>query len=151
MNNGNKWKRARRPASYDARPCEGRQAFPSTPTKKQLSQTVVMRCSAADKAKLTARAEADGQSMSELLRSTLNLIKPSRKRGAPKVDHDLLVAINRIGNNINQLAKAINSARRAGDLHHIDAVNIVAALVGLDRQLANLMCNSERWDARDVD
>jgi hypothetical protein len=62
---------ARRPMSYagavDTGPCEGRHASPSNPTcagktrtKVPLTETFVFRCSAAEKARLRATAEAAG-------------------------------------------------------------------------------------------
>lgn len=134
--------RARRPVSYDTEPCEGRQASPSNPTKPArpgLCETVVLRCTTEEKRHLKLCAESAGLSMSELLRGSLGLIKLSRRRPAPKADPALVAALGRLGANLNQIARAMNAARAAGAMRQLDALDIAASLVSLDRQLGVLL------------
>ncbi len=134
--------RARRPMSYDTGPCEGWQASPSNPTKAArpgLSETVVLRCTTEEKRRLKLCAESSGLSMSELLRGSLGLIKLSRRRPAPKADPTLIAGLSRLGANLNQIARAMNTARVAGAMRQLDALEIAASLVSLDRQLGVLL------------
>ncbi|PLW77754.1 plasmid mobilization relaxosome protein MobC [Cohaesibacter celericrescens] len=99
-----------------------------------------MRCTAAEKETLLARAKAERITASELLRSALGLIKkPTRKRAAPTVDTRLLVALNRIGSNLNQIARTVNAAGHAGDMHQLNAMDIIASLISINRELASLL------------
>lgn len=134
---------ARGPMSHMG-PCDGKRTSPSNPThsagENHLTKTFSLRCTDAEKKKLLAAAKAEGISASELLRSALGLIeKPTRKRPIPKADPKLLAAIHSIGVNCNQIARAINSARRAGDIHQLDARQLLSALVSIDRELATLL------------
>ncbi|SUA99223.1 Bacterial mobilisation protein (MobC) [Pannonibacter phragmitetus] len=131
--------RARRPVSYDTEPCEGRRASPSNPSGASpggLSETVVLRCTAAEKKELKRNAAMAGLSISVMLRGSLSLIKPSRRRPAPKADPQLLAALSRMGTNLNQIAHAVNSARAMGDMHQLDALALLSALLSIDRQLS---------------
>ena len=138
--------RARRPGSRSSTvepgPCEGRQASPSNPTKPArpgLCETVVLRCTTEEKRHLKLCAESARLSISELLRQTLGLIKLSRRRPAPNADPALVAALGRLGANLNQIARAMNAARAAGAVRQLDALEIAASLVSLDRQLGALL------------
>ena len=92
----------------DTGPCEGRQASPSNPTgagkprtKEPLTETFVFRCSAAEKAQLRAKAEAAGLPAATLLREALGLTEARRRKPIPRVDLALVLAVGRIGGNLN--------------------------------------------------
>ena len=138
--------RARRPMSYagavDTGPCEGWQASPSNPTgggrphaKASLTETFVFRCSAAEKAELRAKAEAAGVPAATLLREALGLTEARRRKPAPRVDPALVLAVGRIGGNLNQIARFVNRALLAGQVD-LDALAIARQLVVIERQLA---------------
>jgi len=90
---------ARRPMSYgcadDTGPCEGRQ--------EPLTETFVFRCTASEKAQLRAKAEAAGLPASTLLREALGLAEARRRKPIPRVDPALVLAVGRIGGNLNQI------------------------------------------------
>ena len=101
----------------DTGPCEGRQASPSNPTgagkartKEPLTETFVFRCTAAEKAQLRAKAEAAGLPAATLLREALGLTEARRRKPIPRVDPALVLAVGRIGGNLNQIARWINGA-----------------------------------------
>ena len=149
-------KTARIPVS-DTEPCEGMQASPSTPTsqprKAQDDQRISVRVLAAEKAQLVALAELRDTSVSELLRDALGLVqRPKRTlRPPPKVDRKLLIAVNAVGTNCNQIARAINSARRHGDMRQLDAIDILTTLVSLDRQLASIRLSHSNMEEDNAD
>lgn len=144
---GDELQRARRPLSYgqpsDREPSEGMQASPSNPTKKrrgslnsELDAVVVFRCTAAEKQALIERAAMAGLPFAALLRQALGLAETRRRRPVPKVDPELIRAIAKIGSNINQIARWLNTAQRQGNVSAIDAITVSARLVSLDRSLA---------------
>lgn len=147
---GGKLQRARRPLSYgkpsDREPCEGMQASPSNPTKKcdgsltgELDAVVVFRCTAEEKQALIERAAMSGLPFAALLREALGLAETRRRRPVPKVDPELIRAIARIGSNLNQIARWLNTAQRQGNVSAIDAIAVSARLVSLDRALAEVL------------
>ncbi|MGU3398260.1 MobC family plasmid mobilization relaxosome protein [Brucellaceae bacterium D45D] len=147
---GDELQRARRPLSYgkpsDKEPCEGMQASPSNPTKKrggslnsELDAVVVFRCTVAEKQALIERAAMAGLPFAALLREALGLVETRRRRPVPKVDPELIRAIARIGSNLNQIARWLNTAQRQGNVSAIDAIALSARLVSLDRGLAQTL------------
>lgn len=141
---------ARRPVSYagasDTGPCEGWQASPSNPTgagaareKPALTDTFVFRCTAAEKAELRQKAEAAGVPVATLLREALGRTDARRRKPAPRVDPALVLAVGRIGGNLNQIARWLNRAHAAGLTSTIDAVEVARRLLSVERQLAQLL------------
>ncbi|WOI32838.1 plasmid mobilization relaxosome protein MobC [Tritonibacter scottomollicae] len=140
---------ARRPMSYagaaDTGPCEGRQASPSNPTgagkartKEQLTETFVFRCTAAEKAQLRAKAEAAGLPAATLLREALGLTEARRRKPIPRVDPALVLAVGRIGGNLNQIARWLNRAMLAGRVD-LDALTVARRLLTIERQLGQIV------------
>ncbi|NEY91984.1 MobC family plasmid mobilization relaxosome protein [Rhodobacteraceae bacterium KMS-5] len=141
---------ARRPVSYagasDTGPCEGWQASPSNPTgagtareRPALTDTFVFRCTAAEKAELRQKAEAAGVPVATLLREALGRTDTRRRKPAPRVDLALVLAVGRIGGNLNQIARWLNRAHVAGLTPTIDAVEVARRLLSVERQLAQLL------------
>ena len=140
---------ARRPMSYagaaDTGPCEGRQASPSnstgagkTRTKEPLTETFVFRCTASEKAQLRTKAEAAGLPASTLLREALGLTEARRRKPVPRVDPALVLAVGRIGGNLNQIARWLNRAMLAGRVD-LDALTVASRLLTIERQLAQII------------
>lgn len=140
---------ARRPMSYagasDTGPCEGRQASPSNPTgagkaraKEPLTETFVFRCTVAEKALLRAKAEAAGLPAATLLREALGLTEARRRKPVPRVDPALVLAVGRIGGNLNQIARWMNRAMLVGHVD-LDSLTVALRLLVIERQLAQLV------------
>lgn len=140
---------ARRPLSYagatDRKPCEGRQASPSNPSKRQrpsskgeLDAVVVFRCTAAEKQVLIEKAERAGMPFAQLMREALGLADSRRRKPVPRVDPELIRSVSRIGSNVNQVARWLNTATAAGHVKDIDAVLVATRLVAVDRSLKAL-------------
>ncbi len=66
---------------------------------------------AAEKAQL--RAEAAGLPAATLLREALGLTEVRRRKPIPRVDPVLVLAVGRIGGNLNQIARWLNRAMLA--------------------------------------
>ncbi|QFT74913.1 MobC family plasmid mobilization relaxosome protein [Ruegeria sp. THAF33] len=129
----------------DTGPCEGWQASSSNPTiggkpqsKKQLTETFVFRCTAAEKAELRAKAETAGVPAATLLREALGLTEARRRKPAPRVDPALVLAVGRIGGNLNQVARFVNRALLVGRVN-LDALAVARQLVVIERQLAQIV------------
>lgn len=146
---------ARRPVSYagasDTGPCEGWQASPSNPTgagaareKPALTDTFVCRCTPAEKAELRQKAEAAGVPVATLLREALGRTDARRRKPAPRVDPALVLAVGRIGGNLNQIARWLNRAHAAGLTPTIDAVEVARRLLSVERQLAELLAQGRK-------
>ena len=125
----------------DTGPCEGRQASPSNPiaagcarTKEPLTETFVFRCTAAEKAQLRAKAEAAGLPAATLLREALGLTEARRRKPIPA----LVLAVGRIGGNLNQIARWLNRAMRT-DRTNPDALTVAGRLLTIERQLAQIV------------
>ncbi|WP_254437135.1 plasmid mobilization protein [Ruegeria arenilitoris] len=145
---------ARRPVSYagadDTGPCEGRQASPSNPTgaskapaKQPLTETFVFRCTASEKAQLRAKAEAAGLPAATLLREALGLTEARRRKPVPQVDPALVLAVGRIGGNLNQIARWLNRALLVGRTD-LDSLTVARRLLVIERQLAQLLEEARR-------
>ncbi len=154
-------KRARRPVSYDTEPCEGRQASPSNPSsafhaepyaerdgekggrRAALGAAVVFRCTQAEKATLLQRADYAGLSLSLLMREALGLVDARRRRPAPKADPILLRDIGRIGGELHQIARWLDTASAGADhCKDIDALVVAAKLVAIERALWSITLTS---------
>jgi len=99
----------------------------------------VFRCTAAEKAELRQKAEAAGVPVATLLREALGRTDARRRKPAPRVDPALVLAVGRIGGNLNQIARWLNRAQAAGITPTIDAVEVARRLLSVERQLARLL------------
>jgi Bacterial mobilisation protein (MobC) len=156
MTAGGEKSRARRPVSYDTEPCEGRQASPSNPSPPHrdgtpggnpdaLGASVIFRCTPAEKTLLAGRAHDAGVSLSGLMREALGLVDARRRRPMPKADPALLRELGRIGGNLNQVARWLNTASATGSHPDIDALVVATKLVAIERALT-MLANPPRQD-----
>lgn len=102
---------------------------------------IKVRASGAERARWQELAAARGVSLSELIRSRLDGTRLRSRRDPPPVSPDLLRELARIGNNLNQLARAAN--RR----EPVTATALLARLIEIDRELAGLRAAHQRQDA----
>lgn len=95
-----------------------------------------IRVDEAEKAGIKQRADAAGLSVSEYVRMTVLGSRPRAKKAEAKAaDPALLAGINRIGNNLNQMARIANAQ---GDLPSI------VALASIGDQLKELIPNVDQ-------
>jgi len=109
-----------------------------TRTKEPLTETFVFRCTAAEKAQLRAKAEVAGLPAATLLREALGLTEARRRKPIPRVDPALVLAVGRIGGNLNQIARWLNRAMLAGRID-LDALTVARRLLTIERQLAQIV------------
>ena len=80
----------------------------------------ILRLTAKERATLEARATAAGLSVASYLRTAALGTSGPRARRRPTIDREALMTataeLNRVGNNLNQLARAINQGRDADEL-----------------------------------
>ncbi len=74
-----------------------------------------VRMSPEDYARVQKMCEATGESMPELFRKALLKRKDLEQPALSKEDaHEIKVGLNRLGNNVNQIAKHYNAGERPG-------------------------------------
>jgi hypothetical protein len=98
----------------------------------------VFRCTAAEKAALRQKAEAAGVPVATLLREALGRTE-ARRKPMPRVDPALVLAVGRIGGNLNQIARWLNRAHAAGITSTVDVVEVARRLLSVERQLAQIL------------
>lgn len=101
---------------------------------------IKVRASSAERARWQGLAAARGVSLSELIRSRLDGTRLRPRREPPPVAPDLLRELARIGNNLNQLARAAN--RR----EPVTATALLARLIEIDRELSVLRAAHQRQE-----
>ena len=99
---------------------------------------IKLRASAAERARWQALAASRGVSLSELIRASLGGLRLRTRREPPPVAPELLRELARIGNNLNQIARAAN--RR----HPVPAAALLMRLIEIDRELSALRTAHER-------
>ena len=108
--------------------------------RARLTKNIVFRSTPAAAAAWRLRARAGGQSLGDWIRGHLPDSPPPAGRpspGSPRSDRspadpDLLRELAAIGNNLNQIARRVNSAR------HPDRLRIGADLAAIERGLSRL-------------
>ncbi len=101
-----------------------------------------VRCTADERAAWLSKARAQERSLSEYARHVLSAEPLQRRAHPPVVDPMLLAAVARAGNNLNQIARAMNTDRKAG--RAIDLIAARTLLMTLDRQLAEIVAEHSR-------
>lgn len=140
--------RARPHLSYagasDQVPCEGRPASPSNPssTHKQvdheLTETLVLRCTPGQKQLIRKQAELAGVPVSRLMREAMGLVRARRRKAPAPVSPQLLLSLARIGGNLNQIARALNAARKHDPKAMVDTIALEARMISIERALQSL-------------
>lgn len=101
-----------------------------------------VRCSEAERATWLRKARAEERSLSDYARHVLSAEPMQRRVRPPVVDPMLLAAVGRAGNNLNQIARAIHTDRKAG--RPINLIAVYTLLMALDRQLAEIVAEHSR-------
>lgn len=101
-----------------------------------------VRCSQDERAAWLLKACAQERSLSDFVRHVLSSEPMQRRARPPEVDPVLLAAVGRAGNNLNQIARAINVDRKTG--RSIDLIAVRTLLMTLDRQLAEIVAEHSR-------
>lgn len=112
--------------------------------KPRLVRELVLRvrCSDVEHADWSHKARTQERSLSDYARHVLSAEPIQRRARPPEVDPVLLASVARAGNNLNQIAHAINTDRKAG--RPIDLIGVRVLLMTLDRQLAEIVAEHSR-------
>ena len=112
-------------------------------SKRELKLRIVrglvlrIRCSEDERDEWMRKAYAEERSLSDYARRVLSAEPLRRRARPPEVDPVLLAAVGRTGNNLNQIARALNVDRKEG--RAIDLIAVRTLLMALDRQLAEVV------------
>ncbi|WP_411974697.1 plasmid mobilization protein [Sulfitobacter faviae] len=98
----------------------------------------MLRCTVSEKAQLRAKAQAAGLPAATLLREALGLTQARRRKSVRRVDPALVLALGRIGGNLNQIARCLNRAMLMGRTD-LDSLTVARRLLVIERQLAQLL------------
>lgn len=101
-----------------------------------------VRCTEEERSAWLRKARAQERSLSDYARHVLSAEPMQRRARPPEVDPVLLAAVGRAGNNLNQIARSINTDRKAG--RAIDLIALRTLLMALDRQLAEIVAEHSR-------
>lgn len=101
-----------------------------------------VRCSEEELAAWRCKALAQERSLSDYARQLLSAEPMRRRARPPEVDPVLLAAVGRAGNNLNQIARALNVDRKAG--RALDLITVPTLLMSLDRLLADIVAEHSR-------
>ena len=113
------------------------------PKSRAVRQLVLrVRCTEDERADWLHKARAEERPLSDYARHVLSAEPMRRRARPPKVDPVLLAAVARAGNNLNQIARALNVDRKAG--RAIDLIAVRTLLMALDRQLAGIVKEHSR-------
>lgn len=112
--------------------------------KPRVVRELVLRvcCSQDERAAWLRKARAQERSLSDYARHLLSAEPMQRRARPPEVDPVLLAAVGRAGNNLNQIARAMNIDRKAG--RAIDLIAVRTLLMALDCQLAEIVAEHSR-------
>lgn len=108
----------------------------SEKNNKTRAATVRLRLKPAEQADWQAQAEAEGITLSDLIRNRMGSARPTgiepkrQRRMGRKADPALLAALGRVGNNLNQVAKWANTYKTDAE-----ARQVLAVLVSIERIL----------------
>ena len=89
---------------------------------------------------LTLKAKAVGKSNSEFIREAIQ--ETEVKQSNSKDTSKLIASLNQIGNNINQIAKSLNSAKLQNKLEDIDYKDLLNSLTISQRYLKDISENN---------
>jgi len=85
-----------------------------------------------------AAAEAEGVTLADLVRARMVTKtvdrEPRRRRAARRADPALLAAIGRVGNNLNQIGRWVNTYKKGAEV-----IPVIAALVSLERAVRDAL------------
>lgn len=107
-------------------PCKGKKAHAVKPQKNTRTVWIKLRVTPDEKAAITAKAEAQGQTVTDFIRQRA---LDYRLRQTP-LEKERVRQLARIGANLNQIARWANIHKSRAD-----ALDVLAALVSLEREL----------------
>lgn len=98
--------------------------------KPKRTKNITIRLTEAEKEEWNARAEAAGcgNNLSKFIRLSVSDGKINAPPAIPETNYQIFVELSRIGNNINQIAKAINISLKSGNLAVTDCSGEIEAL-----------------------
>ena len=101
---------------------------------------IKIRASEAERASWHAKASAAGLSLSDLLRRSIGKVR-TWTVAAAEVERERTRELARIGSNLNQIARWVNTYKEGAE-----AVEIMAHLVAIEREVGVLAVRGDRHD-----
>ena len=102
------------------------------------TKALMLRLTPDEFALLKEQSERTGRSMSDLIRAAW---KKMRIVELPPADFsETVVQLRRIGNNLNQIARAVN----AGEVHISEIKTVLNEIVAVDRRMSSILSGGDR-------
>ena len=101
---------------------------------------IKIRASEAERASWHAKARSAGLSLSDLLRQSIGRVR-TWTAAAAEVERERTRELARIGSNLNQIARWVNTYKEG-----TEAVEVMAHLVAIERELGALSVRGDRHD-----
>ena len=102
------------------------------------TKNVHVRLTPDELALLVERSARTGRTMSDLIRAAL---KKQKIVELPPADFaEAVVQLRRIGNNLNQIARAVN----AGEVHIPEIKTVLNEIVAIDRRMSSILSGGDR-------
>ena len=102
------------------------------------TKNVHVRLTPDELALLEDRSASTGRTMSDLIRTAL---KKQKIVELPPADFaEAVVQLRRIGNNLNQIARAAN----AGEVHIPEIKTVLSEIVAVDRRMCSILSGGDR-------
>lgn len=109
----------------------------SLASNKKLDTVLRVRCTGPDLIRWGHLADAYDETLSSMVRRLLDQVPHRPRLPLSSVNPILLRQIACAGNNLNQIARAVNAANLVGS--RVQAVGILAQLAIIERQLGQLL------------
>ena len=141
-------RKSRLPVSH-ATGRQGRRASPPDPTlnpddeANKLTEKLDLRCTKEEKIAIKEKAAASSISASELLREALGLTDAKRRKPIPTVPPDITRLVATTTRDIQSLASEAREQMGSSFKCQFEVVNVIAALLTLDRRLNALLVHLE--------
>ncbi len=100
-----------------------------------------VKCTREERERWLTKAHSHGVNLSDFVREFLDASRTSHRRPPPTIDPALIAQVARAGNNLNQIALALNLARKRQ--LDIDVIAVLTELVAVDRALNQLVRESQ--------
>jgi hypothetical protein len=109
------------------------------PEQKKLKREKIIKIRATEAELQALKERCDGAELAPWMRETCLGERTLKRANVPKVDPALLRQLSGMGNNLNQIARVVNTHRH----DTVNVIQVLAQLSVLERQLGQLMAEYE--------
>ncbi len=112
-----------------------------TKPEREKRQIFSIRLSPTERQTIEAKADLAGMKLGEYIRATA--LEQKIPRSVPTINREFYIELIRIGNNINQIARAVNIAIKKGERLRIESSQLQTLSEHLDRVKLEVLAIAE--------